>query len=161
MLQLEPGMIIWTWATFLVLLAVLYKVAWKPLVKIIEDRENAIEENLRNAQQDREHSETLLKEQEAKLTKTHEEVKAILEDSRQLAEKTKKEITEQAKSDAEKLLNRGKAELEREKSDALNSLKKEISSLVIKASSKVIGEALDEKKHQNIIEQSIKELGKN
>ena len=161
MLQLEPGMIIWTWVTFLVLLAVLYKVAWKPLVKIIEDRENAIEENLRNAQQDREHSETLLKEQEAKLTKTHEEVKAILEDSRQLAEKTKKEITEQAKSDAEKLLNRGKADLEREKLDALNSLKKEISSLVIKASSKVIGEALDEKKHQNVIEQSIKQLGKN
>jgi F-type H+-transporting ATPase subunit b len=161
MLQLEPGMIIWTWATFLVLLAVLYKVAWKPLVKIIEDRESAIEENLISAQQDRENAEKLLKDQEDKLKKTHEEVKAILEDSRQLAEKTKNEIIVQAKSDAEKLVNRGKADIEREKLDALNSLKKEISSMVIKASSKILGETLDEKKHQNIIEQSIKELGKN
>lgn len=161
LLQLEPGMIVWTWITFIVLIVILYKIAWNPLVKLIEEREAAIEENLHNAQKEREEAEAMLNEQRASMAKTHQEVKAILEDTRQLAEKTKREIIEQAKADAEKLIQRSKADIERERLEAINSLKKEVGSMVIRATSRIIGVTLDEKKHHDLIEKSIKELGKN
>jgi len=161
MLQLEPGMIIWTWATFIALMVLLHRVAWKPLVAKIEERDNAIAEGLKKAEQARDEAETLLKEQKEKLAKTHEEVKAMLEDSKKSAENTRRELVDQAKEEADKIIERGKADFERERHDAVSKMKKDISNLVVQAASKLIGMNLDEKKHQELIDDSIKKLDEN
>lgn len=161
MLQLEPGMIIWTWATFIALMVLLYRVAWKPLIARIEERDNAIAEGLRKTEQAREEAEALMKEQKEKLAKTHEEVKAMLETSKKTAENTRADLVNQAKEEASKIIERGKADLERERVDAISKMKKDISSLVVQAASKLIGMNLDEKRHQELIDQSIQKLDKN
>jgi F-type H+-transporting ATPase subunit b len=161
MLQLEPGMIIWTWATFVVLMVLLYRVAWKPLVAMIDERDKAIAEGLRKAEQAREEAESLMKEQKEKLAKTHDEAKAMLETSKKTAENTKTDLINQAREEANKIIERGKADLERERHDAVFKMKKDISALVVQAASKLIGMSLDEKKHQELIEESIQKLDKN
>jgi F-type H+-transporting ATPase subunit b len=161
MLQLEPGMIIWTWATFIVLMVLLYKVAWKPLVAMIDERDRAIAEGLKKAEQAREEAESLMQEQKDKLAETHEEVKAMLEASKKTAENTKTELINQARDEANRIVERGKADLERERLDAISKMKKDISGLVVQAASKLIGMNLDEKKHQELIEESIRKLDKN
>lgn len=161
MLQLEPGMLIWTWITFIVLVFVLYRVAWKPLVAMIEDREKAIEEGLTKAEKAKEEAESLLAEQQEKMAKTQEEVRAILADSKKLAESTRDEIVNEAKQEANNIIERGKKDIDRERQDAVTSMKKDISSLIVNAASKLISANLDEKKHRDLIEDSIKKLGKN
>lgn len=161
MLQLEPGMIIWTWATFVVLMVLLYKVAWKPLVAMIDERDKAIAEGLRKAEQAREEAESFMKEQKEKLAKTHEEAKAMLEASKKTAENTKTDLINQAREEANKIIERGKADLEKERHDAVSKMKNDVSALIVQAASKLIGMSLDEKKHQELIEESIQKLDKN
>lgn len=161
MLQLDPGMIIWTWITFIVLVFVLYRVAWKPLVAMIEDREKAIEEGLTKAEKAKEEAESLLAVQKEKMKETQEEVRAILADSKKLAESTRDEIVNEAKQEANNIVERGKKDIERERQDAITNMKKDISSLIVNAASKLISANLDENKHRELIEDSIKKLGKN
>ena len=161
MLQLDPGMIIWTWITFIVLVAVLYKIAWKPLVAMIEAREKAIEEGLMKAEKAKVDAETLLAEQKEKMAKTQEEIRAILADSKKLAESTRAEIVKEAKQEASSIIERGKKDIDRERQDAITKMKKDISDLIVNAASKLIGANLDEKKHRELIEDSIRKLGQN
>lgn len=161
MLELQPGMLVWTWATFIVLLAVLYKVAWKPLVKMIDARDKVIAEGLEKAEKAREEAEALMAEQKEKMTKTHDEVKEILENSKKMAENTRKEIVDQAKAEADKIIERGKADIDRERQDSITELKKDISNLVVQATSKLIRMSVDEEKHRDLIEESIRKLGQN
>lgn len=161
MLELEPGMLIWTWVTFIILLALLYKVAWKPLVRMIDERDQAIADALKKAEQSREEAQSLLAEQKEKMKQTHEEVKKIIENSKKTAEQTRKEIVGQAREEAEKIIERGKTDIERERRDAIGALKQDISSLVVGAVAKLVGISLDEPRHHEIIEDSIKKLGQN
>jgi F-type H+-transporting ATPase subunit b len=161
LLSLKPGILIWTWVTFFVLLIILRRVAWKPLVKIIEDRENTIAEDIRRTEQSRIEAEKIMTEQKAKLAETHEEVKKIMEENKQIAEKTRKEIVEKAREEANKIIDRGKTDIEREREEALLAIRKEVSSLVVGAASKLIEMQIDEKKHRELIDKSINQLGKN
>lgn len=158
MLQLEPGMIIWTWATFIALMILLRKVAWKPLVAMIEERDKAIAEGLRKAELAREEAERLLAEQKENMTKTHEEIREMLDNSKKMAENSKKEMISQAREEADKIMERGKADIERERQDAITKMKKDVSNLIVQAASKLIGVSMDEQKHKELIEDSIQKL---
>lgn len=159
MLQLEPGMIVWTWVTFLVLLYVLKKVAWNPLLGAVEEREKSIAESLRHAEQARMEADKLLEEQHRKLAQTQEEVQVMLKESRQMAEKIRTEIIEKAKEDAQKLLDRARKDIDKERKMALMGLRKEVADVVVGATAKLIGESLDEKKHRQLIDAYISRLG--
>jgi len=158
MLQLEPGMIIWTWVTFLVLLFVLKKVAWKPLLNMVEERENRIAESLKRAEEARMEAEKLLEEQHRQLAKTQEEVQAMLKESRLMAEKVRNDIIEKAREDANKLMERARRDIEKERQMALMSLRNQVADLVVQATSKLIQVSLDEDKHRELIDEYIQRL---
>lgn len=67
----------------------------------------------------------------------------------------------QAREEADKIIERGKADIERERLDAITKLKKDVGNLVVQAASKLIGASLDEKRHKELIEDSIKKLDQN
>ncbi len=158
MLRLDPGMIIWTWVTFLVLLFVLKKVAWKPLLGAVEERENRIAESLRRAEEARQEAEKLLEEQHRQLAKTQEEVQAMLKESRQMAEKVRSEIIEKAREDANKLMERARRDIEKERQAALMNLRNQVADLVVQATSKLIQVSLDDRKHRQLIDEYIQRL---
>ncbi|RMF60016.1 MAG: ATP synthase F0 subunit B [Calditrichaeota bacterium] len=159
MLQLDPGMMIWTWVTFLVLLLVLRKVAWKPLLKAVEEREQQISESLRRAVEAREEAEKLLFEQQEKLAAAQEEVQQMIKESKAMAEKMRQDILEKAHQDAEKLVERAKADIERQRMQMINALRQEVANLVVDTTSKLVGVVVDEKKHRQIIDEAIAQFG--
>ncbi|NOX36170.1 MAG: F0F1 ATP synthase subunit B [Calditrichaeota bacterium] len=159
MLKLEPGMLIWTWVTFLFLLLVLRKLAWKPLLGAVEERERTIAESLKRANEAREEAERLLEEQQKKFARTQEEIQAMLKENKELAQKMRDEIIAQARADASKLIERAKQDIEKERQMAMQALKEEVANMVVYATARLIQSQLDEKKHREIIDQYIEAFG--
>ncbi len=160
MLHLEPGMMIWTWATFIVLFLVLAKVAWKPLLSAVEEREKTIADSLRKAEEARTEAQQLLEKHQKMMEDAHAEIQKMLQENKQIAAKMKEEIITKAKAEAEKLRQRAEADIEREKEAAILELKAQVADIAIQAASRLIQESLDDQKHRTLIDQYIKDLDK-
>jgi len=157
---LEPntGSIFWTVVTFILLLLVLKKYAWKPILKTLEDRENKIKVALTQAEQDQKDAQKYLDEQKALLDKVRKESIQMINESKKNAEKVRKEIVEKARVDAEKMLERAKQEIELSKDAAINDVKKYAVDISLAAAEKVLRETLTDKNHLRLIEKSVNEL---
>jgi F-type H+-transporting ATPase subunit b len=160
MLNLDPGMMVWAWITFGVLLFILYKVAWKPILSNIDKREKTIQESLNKAQKAQEEAELLLEKHEQLMKNAEREAQNLLKENRELSEKSREEIINEAHAGAQNILDKAKAEIEKEKESALLALKAEIADLTIAATKKIIGEALDETKHRKLVDDFIQKMPK-
>jgi len=158
MLQLEPGMMIWTWVTFLFLFFVLAKIAWKPLLKAVNQREKTIADSLKKADEAQTEAEKYLEEQRKLLEGAQEEIQKMLKENREMAEKMKNEIVDSAREEARKLHERARVDIERESEAAILELKKQVADLAVQAASFLIQEKLDAQKHRNLIDNYIKDL---
>lgn len=159
MLQLEPGMLVWTWITFVAVLLVLWKVAWKPLLGAVESRENRINDSLQKAENARAEAEKLLAQQQEKLAAAQQEIQAMIKEARQTAEKMRADLLEQARLEAEKVKQRARSDIEKERDMMLVSLKQEVADLVLETTAKLVGVAVDKARHQKIIDDSIAGFG--
>ena len=137
---------------FLVLLFILYRFAYKPVLAMLEKRTKKIERGLKDA--DAAHKKLAESEERQKeiLRKARLEANVIVEKSHKQAEKAKSEIAAEAKTQAEKIIAGAKAEIGREKEKTISEIKSEIGGLVIAAAEKVIGEKMDEGKGRELIE---------
>jgi F-type H+-transporting ATPase subunit b len=160
MLNLDPGMMIWAWITFGVLLLILYKVAWKPILSNIDKREKTIQESLDKAHKAQEEAELLLEKHEQLMQNAEREAQKLLKENRELSEKSRQEIINEARIGAENILEKAKAEIEKEKESALTALRGEIADLTIEATKKIIGQALDESKHRELVKDFIQKMPK-
>jgi len=160
MLNLDPGMMIWTWITFLVVLVVLSKVALKPILATIENREKAFREDLEQAQKQREEAQHLLEQHRKMMAEAESEAQRLLKESRELAEQKRQELLSQAKEESQKIVEMAKKEIEQEKENALTSLKSEIADLAVNAAEKIIMHNLDKDKQKTIVDEYIKGLPK-
>ena len=160
MLNLEPGMILWTWITFFVVLLILSKVALKPMLSAIKSREDGIREDLEEARRQREEAEAILQKHQEMLAGAEEEAHRLLKENQQLAEKTRQELLKRAREESDKLLEKAKSEIEREKESALASLKAEVADLAIGAAEKIILQSLDKNKQKTIVEEYMKSMPK-
>ncbi len=158
MLQLEPGMMIWTWITFFALFFILARVAWKPLLTAVNKREKTISESLKKAEEAKSEAQNLLEEQEKRLTQAQGEIQKIMKENKDLAEKMKNEMIENARSEVQKLRDKAHADIEREKESAISELKHQVADLAIQAASKIIEQNLDADKHRKLINDYIKGL---
>ena len=141
---------------FLVLLFVLYKFAYGPVLAMLDKRQKKIEKGLKDA--DEAHKKLAESEEKQKeiLRKARTEAKDIVEKAHIQAEKSKSEIAGEAKKQSEKIIANAKDQIEQEKNKMITEVKSEIGSLVVAATEKIIGEKIDEKKDKELIEKSIK-----
>jgi F-type H+-transporting ATPase subunit b len=160
MLNLDPGMMIWAWVTFLVLLFLLYKVAWKPIFSTIEKREHTIQDSLDQASKANEEAQVLLKKHEEMIHSAQSEAQHIIKENRELAEKSRQEIIEQARNSAQKMVDKAKLEIEKEKESALLALRGEVADLAIEATKKILQESLDENRQRSIVNALIDKIPK-
>lgn len=160
MLDLDPGMIFWTWVTFFVVFLLLYKLALKPMLTAISNRENGIKENIDNAKQQREEAESLLQEHRELMEKADSEGQKIIRENQQLAEKTKQEIIEDARSESGKIITQAKEEIEWQKNSALASLRAEVADLAINAAEQIIIQNLDKESHKKVVDEYLKSMPK-
>ena len=160
MLDLDPGMIIWTWVTFIIVLGILYKVALKPILNAIDSRENSIRSDLEEAQKQRDEAQELLEEHKQMVDKAEAEAQKLFKESQALADKARQETLDKAREESDKLLDKAKAEIEKEKDSALTSLKEEVADLAIGAAEKILSANLDESKQKAVVDEYIKSMPK-
>lgn len=160
MLDLNPGMILWTWITFFAVFIVLYLVALKPMLTAIANREQGIKNDLESAQKQREEAEAILEEHRRLMAKADEDGQKIIRENQLLAEKTKQDILESARTESDKMIHQAKEEIEREKQSALNSLRAEVADLAINAAEQIIMQNLDQEKQKKVVDEYLKSMPK-
>lgn len=161
LLTLEPGMLIWTFITFTLLLWILKKVAWKPLLSALENRENRIREDLQKAETARNDAEQLLVEHRQRIENSEIEARKIIDEAKGAAESLKQGIVDSAHEQARLMTAQAKAEIQREKATALSQLREEVADLAVRAAGKILGEELNAEKHQKLVNDFISNLPKN
>jgi len=141
---------------FLVLLFVLWKFAYGPIVAMLEKRQKKIEKGLKDAEDAHKKLAESEEKQKEILRHARIEAKEIVEKSREQAEKSKSGIAAEAKVQAEKIVTDAKAQIEQEKQKTIAEIKSEIGGLVVAATEKIVGEKMNIEKDRKLIEEMIK-----
>ncbi len=158
LVQLDPGLFIWTILTFLILFFVLSKFAWKPLLTLLESRENTIKSSLEDAEKAKQELERLNTESEAIISEARSEAQSIRVEAKSAAEKIKADILAQAGEDAKKLWDETEKQIQVEKDKAISEIRQEVVGLTITVAEKVIRKNLSREDNQDFIEDSLKKL---
>jgi len=161
LLDVNPGLIIWTIVTFLILLFILKKVAWKPILSALDQREKDIKDSLEKAEKAKEDAQKILDENQATLAKAEEESKKIIEQSRSYAENLKEQMLKESKKQAKKLVEDAAEEIDRRKDSAFEELKDQIAKIAVNAAEKIMKQNLDADKNKHIVDSYLKDVMKN
>jgi len=157
-MDLRPGLAIWTAITFLLLLVLLSKFAWGPIVRMLDERERTIHQAIEQAKKERAEAERMLAEQTALLTAAQREAAALAQRSRQEVEGLRVELTARARKEADELVASARRQIQEEKSKALAELKGQVVDLAIDAARRLIQSSLDEKAQRALVEEYISQL---
>jgi F-type H+-transporting ATPase subunit b len=161
MIEINPGLIIWTIVTFVCLAVVLAKFAWKPILKVLGDREEKIRGALEEADRARAQAAEMIKQNEKNLARAEEEYQKMIREGKAFAEKIKDEIVVKAKQQAQQELKHAAEEIQRNVEAAKLQLRSEVADLAIKATEKILEETLDENKQKKLTDSVINKLPKN
>lgn len=157
-LSIDKDLGFWTLIVFVVLLFVLKKFAWGPILDGLDKREGKIADDIARAESNRLESQKLLADYETKLAKAHEEVKAIVEEARRDAETTKADILAKAKADAAAEMARAKHEVEVARDQALQQLAQTSANLAVDLAGKIVQAKLNPADHSKLIADSLAKL---
>ena len=160
LLSPNGGLMFWTLLIFLVLMFVLTRFAFKPLVAAVEAREAALEEAISGAQRDRDAAAKLLAEQQANLDASRQEAQKYIADARATAEKLKAGMLEETKAQQQEMLDRARRELENEKARAVAEIRREAIDLALAGAGKVISKNLDDAGNRKLIEDFLSTIPK-
>jgi len=160
MLEMNPGLILWTIITFVVVLVILRMTAWKTLLGALTARENTIRTSLEEAEEARQDARRLLEENRKQIAAVEEQSQRIIREGRDMGERLKAEILDRANQSARHMVEQAKDEIGREKEKALAQLRAEVADLAIGAAGKIIDANLDTPKQRQLADAAIKELGK-
>jgi F-type H+-transporting ATPase subunit b len=158
LLSVEPGLIFWTAVTFLLLLGILWKFAWNPILGALEARERAIQKTIEDAERLHAEAELLLEEHRKRLAEAREERGKILDEARQAGEHLKNDVLEKTRHEADQILARAQRQIELETEQALLTIRDRAVDLAIKAAERVIERALDQEDHRRMAREAIAEL---
>ena len=158
LVQLDPGLFIWTVLTFLLLLTILGKFAWKPLLSMLDERQRSIEDSLLSAEKARKELEGINQESEAILSKAKTEAQGIVTDAKSAAEKLKEDIMAKANDEADGQLEKAKIQIGVEKDKALLEIRKEVVDLSINVAEIIIKKNISKDDNAAIIDESIEKL---
>jgi len=155
----DIGNVVWTVVIFVLVIVVLGKFAWGPLLNALQQREEFIRRSLKEAKDDREAAETRLREYEEKLSKGQAEAAEIVDQGRRQSEKTKQRIEEQTREESDKMIERAKREIDLAKQTAIKDLYATSAELATEIASRILQREISAQDHERLISESIEELG--
>ena len=158
LLRPDPGLFIWTILTFLVLLGLLAKFAWRPLLEALDSRQNAIRKSLDDAQQARQELERLNKESALILRTARAEADQIIVNGRSDAERLREEMRQKAKAEADGIVKNAERQIQLETVRALQQIRSEVADLSVMIASKLIQRNLSKEDNERLIEEALKQV---
>jgi F-type H+-transporting ATPase subunit b len=154
----EINLLILTWIVFFLLLIILKKYAWGPILNALDKREKDIEESLKNADYLKEELEKINEKQDKIIDEAQVKSKEIIEQARKAAIEATHTIKEKAKEETQILMENAERQIKNEKEKALAQLKEESINIAVELASKLIHENLDSEKNRKLVNDYIKEI---
>lgn len=161
LVNVDPGLFIWTAVIFFSFLLILAKFVWKPLLGSLQQREQSIRESLDAAETAMKKAEQVSKANEDALRQAEAVAHSIRKDAMDEAEKIRVERIEKAKAEASALVDAAKTAIDQEKKRAIEELRNEVADLAILSAKKILSAELDEKKNRALVDGFIKDLSGN
>jgi F-type H+-transporting ATPase subunit b len=148
------GLLVWTLIAFVIVLLILKKFAWKPILKSLKDRETNIADSIATAEKVKAEMAQLKSENETLLAKAREERATLLKEAKETADKMVAEAKQKAKTEYDRILQDAQAAIVQQKNAALTDVKNQVGNLVVEVAEKVLRKELGNKAEQeNYIKQ--------
>jgi len=157
-MQLDYGQIVTQILGFLIVLWIMKRFAWKPVLGMLEARKKKVQSELEEAEQRKLDMEKLRQQYDERLKSIDAEARLRIQEAVRNAEKVSSEIKEEARAEVKEMLGRARDEIERDRAQALVELRNEVVDMAVKASEKILHETLDAEKHRKMIADFIKGL---
>jgi F-type H+-transporting ATPase subunit b len=158
LVQADPGLFIWTIITFLVLLALLAKFAWRPLLAALDSRQETIRKSLDDAQQARQELERLNKESAEIIRTARVDAESIISQSRADGERLREEVKQKARAEADHIVRNAERQIQLETGRALQQIRREAVDLSVMIASKIIQRNISKEDNERLIEDALKQI---
>lgn len=156
--SVDPGLSLWTIVVFLLVLGVLKKFAWGPILGALDARESGIRDAIAEAQTLKAEAESLMASHRQQLAEARREAQEIVAEGRAAAERMGREIQDKARAEGERLLDRARQEIAREQDAALSRIREESVELALSVASQVLRERLDSDADRALVRQYLSEV---
>ena len=158
LVQADPGLFIWTIVTFLVLLALLAKFAWRPLLAALDSRQETIRKSLDDAQQAKQELERLNLESAQIINRARGEAEAVITQSRSDGDRLREEIRAKARTEADHIVKNAERQIQLETSRALEQIRREAVDLSVMIASKIIQRNLTKEDNERLIDEALRQV---
>ena len=158
LVQVDPGLFIWTIVTFLVLLGLLAKFAWGPLLKALEERQETIRKSLDDADQARQELERLHQESAQIIAAARADAQSIVAKSRVAADTVREDLKQKAKEEADALVRGAQRQIQLETARAVQQIRHEVVDLSLAVASKLIKKNLTQEDNDALIQDSLTQI---
>ncbi|MGH3050238.1 MAG: F0F1 ATP synthase subunit B [Gaiellaceae bacterium] len=158
LIQVVPGLMIWTLVAFAITLYVLKRYAFGPVQKLIDDRRDGIRAALDEADNARDEARSLLEEHRKLIGQARGEAESILAEARKTREAMEQRMREETETERQRRLEDTRKEIAAETSRALEQIRTEVADLTLEAASRVVGKTLDAERDRELIEDAIGSL---
>ena len=158
LVQPDPGLFIWTILTFLVLVTLLARFAWRPLLQALDSRQELIRKSLDDAQQARQELERLHHESAQILRQARVEAEAVVAQSRSDAAKLREELRQKAKAEADGIVRNAERQIQLETQRALQQIRHEAADLSVMIASKILQRNITREDNERLIEEALKQV---
>lgn len=142
---------------FTILLGLMYLVAYKPIMRLLDERSRKVKESMEQTELIKQQAERAEEEVKKQIEAAGREGMAIIARAMHTGEEVRQKTQQEAKQDAESLIARARGEIKRERDEAIDELRKEVADLTILAAGKVIDQTLDEQAHRRLIDKVLEE----
>jgi F-type H+-transporting ATPase subunit b len=158
LVQPDPGLYIWTIVTFLVLLGLLARFAWRPLLDALEKRQDVIRKSLDDARQARQELEQVKTESAKLLSQARVEAGEIVSRTRTDAARFADEMKQKARSDADALVKHAERQIEMQTARAMETIRRESVDLSVEIASKILRRNISKEDNERLIADTLKEM---
>jgi len=156
--DINTGLSVWTLIVFVILLLILRKYAWGPIVDAVDSREKGIQAAIDGAAELNAEAAKLLEEHREQMADARRQASEILAEAKVASERVRKELEEKARTEAQGIVERALAEIERERDGALETLRRESVDLALAAASQLMQESFDQETDRQLVERYLNEL---
>jgi F-type H+-transporting ATPase subunit b len=158
LIQVTPGLMIWTIVCFLICLFVLKRFAFGPIQQAIDERRERIRQSLEEADRAREEAHELLEEHKRLIAQAKGEAEEILAEARRVGDATERRMRDETEVERQRRLEDTKKQIDAETRRALDMIRTEVADLSLIAAAKVTGKSLDSEDHRRLIEEAVGDL---
>jgi F-type H+-transporting ATPase subunit b len=158
LIQVTPGLMIWTIVCFVITLFVLKRYAFGPIQAMIDERRERIRQSLEEADNARKEARKLLEEHRKLISEARRQAEEIRADVRREAEAGRERVREETEADRRRRLDETQRQIEAETARALSQIRQEVAELTLLAASKVTGKVLDSADQRRLIDEAISSL---